>query len=148
MRLSEVTQQLAKLLELNLDAARAYEQALDEVELPSVNEHLVNFQADHDRHVLELAEEIRNLGETPPESGSDLFGFRTEGFASIPQQSGTESALQILEADEKLTAMLYRAARDWDLPPAAAEAVRRHYEEEQVHLEFIRKELRKRVWVS
>lgn len=139
---------LSGMVQLNLDAVRILEQALDEMDLPSVREQLVRIRDEHSRHVLDLSAEINILGGSPPEYLRENLGTTTEGLLAIPERVENEELLKILEANEQVSAMRYRAARSWELSPAAAEMIRRQHGEEEVHLQIIRDELSKRVWVT
>ena len=79
------------LIHLDMDAIKAYEQAIKACEHENVASQLRSFQADHQRHVQELSDEMRKLGEQPKVT-TDIKGFFIEKFTAITSM-GTRSAL-------------------------------------------------------
>src|SRR5207237_784863 len=79
------------LIHLDMDAIKAYEQAIKSCEHENVASQLRSFQADHQRHVQELSDEMRKLGEQPKVT-TDIKGFFIEKFTAITSM-GTRSAL-------------------------------------------------------
>jgi uncharacterized protein (TIGR02284 family) len=133
------------LIHLDMDAIKAYEQAIKACEHQNVSSQLRSFQADHQRHVRELSEEMRKLGEQPKVS-TDLKGFFIEKFTAITSM-GTRSALMSMRGNEQLTTSRYKAALDLqDLPETTKQIIRNNYADEQRHLEWIKSALDQKVW--
>src|SRR5205814_8373660 len=53
------------LIHLDMDAIKAYEQAIKACEHASIANQLRSFQGDHQRHVRDLSAELTRLGEKP-----------------------------------------------------------------------------------
>jgi rubrerythrin len=136
---------LQDLIHLDMDAIRAYDQAIEACEHETVAAQLREFRADHGRHVRDLSDELRKLGEDP-DVRTDLKGFFIEKFTAITSR-GTRSALMAMQGNERLTNAKYAAAEELqDLPESAKHVIRRNHQDEVRHLEWIRNALDQKVW--
>jgi len=141
----EVCDKLNDLIKLDVDAVRAYDQALEACTIDEVVARLTDFRADHDRHIRDLSEQVRALGGEP-DVRRDWKGFLIEGFTAIAAQ-GDHSALLAMRGNEELTNRTYRSALDMvDLSPEVRSVLERNYSDEQRHLEWIKGQLDARVW--
>ena len=144
----DVVKKLAKLAQLDIDAVRAYEQALEEITVPSVHASLMSFKRDHEQHIVDLSREIKALGGEPPENSPDLKGFLITGFTAIRSLTGTEGALKAMLTNEKLTTSTYESALKEDsLLPHVRELVEKNYSDERRHLAYIEKTLADKPWL-
>jgi uncharacterized protein (TIGR02284 family) len=133
------------LIHLDMDAIKAYEQAIKACEHENVASQLRSFQSDHQRHVRDLSEEMRKLGEEPKVT-TDIKGFFIEKFTAITSQ-GTRSALMAMAGNEQLTTARYKAALDLeDLPETTKQIIRNNYADEQRHLQWIKSALDQKIW--
>ncbi len=133
------------LIHLDMDAIRAYEQAIKACEHQNVAEQLRAFQSDHQRHVRELSEELRKLGEQP-DVRTDVKGFFIEKFTAVTS-IGTRSALMAMRGNELLTTSKYKAALDLqDLPESTKACIRGNFADEQRHLDWIKMALDQKIW--
>ena len=115
------------LIHLDMDAIKAYEQAIKACEHESVAAQLRTFQGDHQRHVSDLSAELRKLGEQP-DVRTDIKGFFIEAFTAVTAH-GTKSALLAMRGNEQLTTARYKAALDLqDVPDPAKEVIRKNYD--------------------
>ena len=146
MNNKEIVERLKSLVQLDIDAVHAYGQAIEHIDVPNVQEQVIVFQGDHERHINDLSAVIRNLGEAPPEFTKDFRGFLLEGFTFIRSMTGTEGALKALKSGEELTNKKYSEARSWDLPMNILSVVQRNYEDEQRHLHYVNQAITERVW--
>ena len=136
---------LQDLIHLDMDAIKAYEQAIKACEHEKVKTQLRSFQGDHQRHVQDLSEELRKLGEQP-DVRTDLKGFFIEAFTAVASH-GTKSALMAMRGNEQLTTARYKAALDLqDVPDTTKGIVRKSYADEQRHLEWIKMALDQEIW--
>ena len=133
------------LIHLDMDAVMAYDQAIRACNHDFVADQLREFGADHGRHVRDLSEELRKLGETP-DVRMDMKGFFIEKFTAVTSH-GTRSALIAMLANENLTNAKYQAAVDLeDLPESARAVIRQNWSDEQRHLSWIRDALDQKIW--
>ncbi len=141
-----IAKNLSSLAQLDIDAVHAYGQAMKNIDVAMVRNQLSRFQADHERHITDLSECIRRLGEEPPEYARDFKGFLLEGFTAIRSATGTEGALKAMKSNEEKTNKDYNAALSWDLPADVRAIVQRNYEDERRHLAYVEEALSERVW--
>lgn len=146
MNAQSMTERLGSLILTDMDAVRAYDQAIEEVDVEAIRETMLRFRDEHQNHIVEMSAVIRELGGTPPECEPDAGGFECEQFSAIQSLSGAEDALKAMHANEKVINYIYGAARGWELTPAASALVERHYRQEQRHLRAVREVLAERVW--
>jgi rubrerythrin len=136
---------LQSLLHLDMDAIKAYDQAIKACEHENVASQLRQFRGDHERHVRDLSEELRKLGEQP-DVRTDVKGFFIEKFTAITS-IGTRSALMSMMGNEGLTNARYKAASELqDLPDSTKAVIRANYADEQRHLQWIRTALDQKIW--
>lgn len=137
---------LRDLVHLDVDAIHAYDQALKNIEVDSVRVQLERFKADHERHVTELTSAIIDLGGTAPVIRRDIKGFFIEGMTALRAAMGTEQSLKAMQTNEKLTNKEYDKAAKMVLPARVDELVRRNFDDERRHLEYIEDAIARRVW--
>lgn len=142
----ELAKNLCQLIQLDIDAVFAYEQAIERVEVLEIKEQLRFFQGDHERHIADLSNYVVALGERPPERSRDFKGFLIEGFTALRSVTGTEGALKAMQSNEKTTNKQYDEALSWELPADARAIVERNYEDEKRHLRYITEALEARKW--
>jgi uncharacterized protein (TIGR02284 family) len=134
----DIADKLKSLVKLDIDAAAAYEEALDHIETPSIHKTINLYMDDHRRHVDALSDLLRNAGEVPPERTKDIKGFFIEGFTAVRSAMGEDGALKALLSNEKITNRKYHDAyENWDLDPEALAVVSDNYEDERRHLSYI-----------
>lgn len=143
---STLAKKLYDLAQLDIDAARAYDQALENIDHPTVHSQISSFRADHLRHINDLSAVIRRLGEEPPSFSPDLKGFFIEGFTAIRSMTGTAGALKAMRGNELLTNRVYDKARAADLPADVKQLIERNFADEQRHLAYIEEAIENKVW--
>jgi len=147
--MKDVLDILSSLIRLDIDAASAYSQAIDNIEPTEIHRQMVRFRGDHDRHVAELSELVRALGGEPPERKKDFKGFLIEGMTAIRSMAGTVGALKAMRTNERLTHRLYeRALADQSLTENARALVRKNRDDEQRHLDYIEAILTRQPWAT
>ena len=137
MNNDELIDKLSSLAKLDIDAAHAYEQSLDEIDVPDVQARFVGFHDDHERHIDEIFMAITTLGGTPPERTRDFKGFLIQGFVAISKLGGTDACLKSMASNERLTNEKYKEATTWTAPADIAEMIENNCRDERRHLEFI-----------
>ncbi len=142
MENKDIIDELKSLVQLDIDATRAYSQAMDAIDIKFIKDSLDDFRNDHERHIYNLSPIITELGGTPPEKSPDLKGFLIAGFTMIRSQTGTEGALNAMETNEKLTNKNYGEACSKDFPGHILTQLQANYSDEQRHLAFIQQHLK------
>ncbi|MBD3317283.1 MAG: PA2169 family four-helix-bundle protein [Chitinivibrionales bacterium] len=141
MNTKEVADKLNSLIQLDIDAVNAYDQAIARIKEPDIRGQLENYRDDHKAHIASLTEIIEDLGEQPIKPSKDFKGFLIQGFTMIRSMVGTESALQAMESNEKVTNKKYAEAMDWDLSNEIHEVITMNYQDEKEHLAYIQRQL-------
>ncbi len=100
---------LIALVELDYDAIEAYEAAIDRLDDENFRANMRGFLLDHQRHVQELSEVIRELGGVPP-TGGDLKRVLTKGKVVIAQIAGDRGILAAMKTNEDDTNTAYEHA--------------------------------------
>ena len=138
MNRDEILDNLQKLVQLDVDATHAYDQAIKNVKEQVIKDKLIQFQADHRRHIDLLSAKVLELGGTPPELTSDFKGFIISGFTALRSLTGTKGALEAMETNERLTTSKYEEAAKKDFPVDVSTIIQSNLSDEQRHLSFIR----------
>lgn len=146
MDTAKVIEKLNKLAQLDIDAVEAYKQALKNIDSKDVFEKINQFCLDHERHILDLTQAVRNLGGNPVEKTLDVKGFLIEGFTAIRSATGTEGALKAMKMNEKLTNSQYDDAVKCDWPANVRDIIERNYADEKRHLQYIESVLVNKPW--
>lgn len=139
-----VVEKMNDLIQLDLDAIRAYDQAIEACDVQEIRSKLTEFKNDHERHVEDLSACVKSYGGEPRTS-RDLKGFLIEGFTGIMSR-GDHSALVAMRGNEELTNRSYESALRGELPDDVRPIVERNREDERRHLEWIVDALDKKVW--
>jgi len=107
---------LRTVIQYEINVIKAYEHAIRHLDDRELVELWSRVKADNERHVLELSEIMRALGEAPPHFRSDVRGLAMDALAEI---AGRRSSAHALRTAGHLAARLqrrYERALDWDLP--------------------------------
>jgi uncharacterized protein (TIGR02284 family) len=141
----DIVSELNELIKLDLDAIKAYDQAIEACDSQTVRSKLTDFKGDHERHVRDLSLHVQSLGGMPAERG-DFKGMLIEGFTAIMSQND-HGALLAMRGNEELTNRKYKSSLELtELTGEVRETVDRNYSDEQRHLTWIKEALDLRVW--
>ncbi len=146
MEQKQLAKKLKDLVQLDIDAVHAYEKAIANINNTGIREQLEAFKKDHERHIGELSQKMRELGETPPDNKPDMKGYLIEGLTALRSSTGTEGALKAMKSNEKTTNKKYDEARKLDVMGETKEMIERNYQDEKTHLEYIERALNERLW--
>jgi uncharacterized protein (TIGR02284 family) len=128
---------LADMIQLDYDAADAYQAAIDRLDDPSFRSTLSEFKRDHLRHIEELGTVLSGMGRTPPKQG-DMKSLLASGKVVMGGLMGDKAILQAMRTNEADTNTAYeRAVQFRDLPQDARDAFQRGLEDERRHCEWI-----------
>ena len=145
MEQKEIHRKIRSLIQLDIDAVHAYQQAIDKTEHRGVRDQLNLFRKDHERHVRELSAKLVGMGEKAPDS-PDLKGYLIEGFTSLRSSTGTKGALKAMQTNEKLTNRKYEEAAKEDFPPEIRSLIESNRQDEAKHLRYVEQVLAEKVW--
>lgn len=132
---------LNHLIELDYDAAAAYQAAIERVEDPAIKDQLGQFMSDHQRHTQELGAVVRDLGQLPP-SGTDLKAMLTQGKVVIGGLMGDKGILRAMDSNEDDTNQAYeKALLRQDIAAGVETILQRNLADERRHRAWIENRL-------
>jgi rubrerythrin len=136
---TQIVDALNDLIQLDYDASKTYEQALEYVHEDDreVRADLESFRLDHLRHIEELSRLVAAEGGTPLEPVRDVKGALLEGLTRLRSVTGTLGALKAMRLNEKLTNRSYDHASELALSPRARDLISANLEDERRHLAAI-----------
>lgn len=146
MEKMEIASELRALCKLDIDAYFAYQEALRHIEEKDIKANVERFRGDHERHIKEVSEEIRTLGEKPPEFSRDLKGYVLGVFTKVRSLTGTEGALKALKSGEETTNRKYETAVKMDFPTNVKNLIERNFQDAQKHLSWIENAINTKAW--
>jgi uncharacterized protein (TIGR02284 family) len=144
----DLVKHIVSLVQLDIDAIHAYQEAIKKIDIQDVRDKLVRFQRDHEAHVKDLSPLITQYGGQVPEYKLDLKGHLIQGFTALRSSTGTEGALKAMKGNEQLTNSAYEKALTYELPQNVRIIVEKNREDERRHLAYIENVLNQRVWES
>jgi rubrerythrin len=135
----ESLKSLQTLAQLGLDAAAAYEIVANRISTPGVHHHLLEFQADHLRHVDALNTILSRRGgaqakvRRPPRAEESLLRALAEAASLL----SAHAALMAVIANERLTNGSYETALRMNWDPEVARVIERTLADERRHLTLL-----------
>ncbi len=125
------------LIELDYDAAEAYQAAIDRLEDSTSRSKLMEFKADHIRHAQDLGKVLRESGREPPTQGN-IKRILTKGKVVIAGLVGDRAILRAMKSNEDDTNRAYERAVNNDVAPAQVkDLLRRNLADERRHRQWI-----------
>ncbi|BDG01900.1 ferritin-like domain-containing protein [Anaeromyxobacter oryzae] len=140
MKVSEIIEELSRLVQLEADAVAAYDAALELLPAGPVHDELALFRLEHQRHAMALYDVFMRLAKTPPEVEPDVKGVVIGALTPRAIRSLAE-LLDALRGNEQLTTSLYAKARSKSFPQTIRELLDRAHGEERHHLDWIERAL-------
>lgn len=138
----DLSARLEHLVRIDLDAVRAYTQAIGNVADAQLRDMLTGFRADHLRHIDDLSEHLTRRGRHVPQQ-PHMTGVALAGFTGIAAGISPLGAMMVLQSDEIVTNQAYQMALHVkDLPEDIAHLLRANLADEHRHLAAIRGWLR------
>ena len=135
--MKDIVKALNDLVQLDFDASKTYEQAIDHCDDELVKSDLRSFMQDHVRHIADLTAAIVDLGGQPIEPKRDVKGVVLESMTRLRAVTGTSGALKAMRMNEKLTNRSYDKAAELSVPPRIREILLANLDDERRHLAAI-----------
>ena len=137
MKEKELIAALSSLVQLDIDAAHAYDQAVKEIDDAIIRNRLLKFQKEHRLHIDGLSSQIVALGGQPPDHTQNFKGYVIKAFTAIQSVAGMKGALRAIKATEEITNRYYGEVVSWEAPSEVKEMLRTYFSEEKIHLDYI-----------
>lgn len=138
----QVISDLSDLIQLDYDAIAAYQSAIERLDNAAFKAKLTEFLSDHERHVEELGNAVRNEGGNPPTEG-DVKKILTKGKVVIADLFGDEAILKAMKANETVTNTKYEEAVETGYPENIQAVLRGGLADERRHKSWIETTLEK-----
>jgi uncharacterized protein (TIGR02284 family) len=128
---------LSDLIQLDYDAAEAYQVAIDRVENADFKASLLIFKQDHLRHIDDLSGALAKMGHEPP-AGGDVKRMLTKGKVILGALAGDKAILQAMKTNEDDTNAAYeRATGHHEAPPQIHAVFERNLQDERRHRDWM-----------
>src|SRR6185437_7765712 len=128
---------LSDLIQLDHDAAAAYQAAIDRLDNTGFRSILTGFKQDHLRHVDELGAFLSELGKSPPQEGG-MKSYLTKGKVVLAGLVGDKTILQAMKTNEDDTNTAYeRAVNHGQATPQIRAALEDALGDERRHREWM-----------
>jgi uncharacterized protein (TIGR02284 family) len=128
---------LIDLIELDYDAADAYQAAIDRLQDAGFRSALTGFRQDHLRHIEEVGELLSAMGGKPPKEG-DMKRLLAKGKVVLAGLMGDKAILQAMKTNEDDTNTAYeRAVKHDDAPDTVLVVLERALADERRHRDWM-----------
>jgi uncharacterized protein (TIGR02284 family) len=128
---------LSDLIQLDYDAAAAYDAAIDRLDNAQFRDALSRFKQDHLRHTRDLGDILSAMGKTPPTDG-DAKSLLTKGKVVLGELMGDKAILQAMKTNEDDTNTAYeRAVKHKNADSDTQEALDRALDDERRHRDWM-----------
>ena len=133
---------LFSLIELDYDAAEAYEAAVNRLENNQYKQKLSAFREDHMRHTQELSQVLKKMGKNIPE-GPDMKKILTQGKVVVADLFGDNAILKAMKTNEDDTNTAYeRAVKHEKVTEDVRKILEKNLEDERRHRAWILEEIK------
>lgn len=138
---SELGELLCDMIVLDQDAIEAYTAAAERIEDASICERLDEFRADHERHVRDLSEIVRDMGMTAPEA-PEVNREVARVAIIMSKMGGDHGILMGLKSTEDQTNFAYEhAVKHADITDEVRSVLELNLSDEQRHRAWIEDQL-------
>jgi rubrerythrin len=137
--------ELARLLAMEIDAVRAYVNAVALVGPGPIRDELVVIGREHQAHVKVIRKEITFRGYLPPEHSSSVDGI-VLGGGPVTAPPSAEEAVSAVRSNEGLAASLYAKLLAKGPPEEAVELIERLRADSDRHRRWAERTLARRPW--
>lgn len=125
---------LKELIELEYAAADAYEAAVERLENSTYKAKLNEFRMDHERHINEISELLKNNNHEIPQKGMVGKQLITTGKVILANMVGDNTILQAMKSNEIDTNTAYERMDDHQSKwPEAEEFIKNGLQDERRH---------------
>jgi rubrerythrin len=126
------------LIELDFDAADAYEAAIDKIDTVEYKKKLEGFRQDHLKHTQALSQLLRDHNEEPPVGPDHTKHYIAEGKVTIAGLIGEKTVLKALNSNEVDTNTAYdRINERTDIWEEAKPIIKKGREDEHRHKQWL-----------
>ena len=141
----KIIEELNELIRYDYDAIGAYDTAIAGIHELAARDPLIEFRADHERHIIELSAIVRRLGATPVDK-PDFKGIARKTMTKVAGLGGTELILKAMQSNERVLVKAYMHHQSLDFPADIAQLIHANFLDEERHLAWVQSALQTRIW--
>jgi hypothetical protein len=128
---------LGRLLHMEVHLVSGFDSAMERVGSEDVRDRLEAVRGDHEQHVLDVTELLREMGEPSPSPSPEVDGLFAPATSALKNESSEEDVLQAVRMMEQVLARSYDEARNWSVGMQVHELLERNGADEQRDLTMI-----------
>ncbi len=129
---------IRNLFKHELAATEVCKEALGHIENNYISQQVSKFLDNHEKHVEELSQTLKNLTGSLPERKTDLKGALLSGYASLRSMTGQKGALNALETTENIVLNAYKDASKQTFEPNINNIIKNNLSEEERRYKYIK----------
>jgi rubrerythrin len=137
---------LKDLVHIDLDAIAIYDAVLKVINVPQIEQALMEFRSDHLRHVRELNARVELLGGEREVARPSIESCVRHGFTPVREQMSIEELITATVDGEQITNQTYERALKASWDPDTRALIDRNFADEQRHLLWVLTAARSRLW--
>jgi len=135
--------ELVSLIQLDYDAIEAYDAAIHRIRNTEYKNKLTEFKKDHQAHIKNLSPYV-NKEEHEAPTGPGIKSILTQGKVVLANLVGDTAILKAMKSNEVDTNKAYQHINEYgSIPSELKDSLRKGYEDEKRHLDWIEKELQR-----
>jgi rubrerythrin len=128
-------------MSLDYAAVEAYDASIERFINPEYKKQFHKFKKDHEDHIKNISNFCKEIGQDYPK-GPGMKQILTEGKVVLAGLVGDQAILKAMKSNELETTTSYKQINTYPTIPAnLKEVLKKGYEDEKRHLEWIEKEL-------
>ncbi|HEY3318072.1 MAG TPA: ferritin-like domain-containing protein [Coriobacteriia bacterium] len=128
---------LGRLLHVEVHAVSAYDGAIERIRDEGRRRHLEGMRDDHERHVIDITELLREMGEPAPGPTPEVERLFAPAMSALKNGSADDDVLHAMRMNEQVLAHEYANARGWGVGLQVHDLLARNDADEQRHLSAI-----------
>ncbi len=125
---------LDRLMHLEVHGVSAYDGAIERTRDESARRRLEAMRDDHERHVIDITELLREMGEPTPAATPEVEALFAPSMSALKNGSSDEDVLQAMRMTEQVLAHEYAAARDCGVGLQVHDLLARNDGDAQAHI--------------
>lgn len=137
---------LKELVHIDLDAIALYDAVLKSINIPQLEQPLMEFHADHLRHVRELNDCIEALGGQREPARTSMDSCVQHGFTIVKGGMSIDELVTATVDGEQITNRTYERILKLNWDPKTRALIARNFADEQRHLLWVLTASRTRLW--
>lgn len=132
---------LGRVLHMEVHAVSGYDGGIERIRDEALRRSLEAMRDDHERHVIDIAELLREMGEPSPAGTPEVDALFAPALSALKNGTGDEDVLQAMRMNERVLAREYVDARAWGVGLQVHDLLGRNDTDEQQHVAVLEESL-------